>query len=268
MKICVCGKGGSGKSTVVALLAEAFQRLGKNVIVLDADESNANLFWMLGFDRPPQPLMDLVGGKKAVQQKMIAKFAKGEHEPAMSIWKLEKITSGSIPSAYVMEKGGRRLVETGKIHQSLEGCACPMGVVTREFLKKLQLAPDEVALIDMEAGIEHFGRGIEHSVDMVVCVVEPSLESISLAAKVMELTRSAGAVYKGAILNKITSDDQESMVSGKLNGIGIPVIGIIALHSDIQMACLEGRRLDNQFAAPEMDKIVNLLQQPVIAPSQ
>lgn len=259
MKICVCGKGGSGKSTVVALLAAAFERLGKNVLVLDSDESNANLFWMLGFDRPPQPLMDLVGGKKAVQQKMIARFAKGEPEPAMSIWEMEKITSSSIPPAYVREKGGRKLVETGKIHQSLEGCACPMGVVTREFLKKLQLAADEVALIDMEAGIEHFGRGVEHSVDLVVCVVEPSLESISLAAKVMELTKAAGAVYKGAILNKITSDDQESIVSGKLNETGIPVIGVLALHRDIQMACLEGKPLDDRFAAPEMEKIVNLL---------
>jgi len=264
MKICVCGKGGSGKSTVVAFLAEAFQHIGKKVIVLDSDESNANLFWMLGFDRPPQPLMDLVGGKKVVQQKMIARFTKGEHEPAMSIWQMDKITSGSIPSAYVMEKGGCKLVETGKIHQSLEGCACPMGVVTREFLKKLHLAPDEVALIDMEAGIEHFGRGVEDSVDMVVCVVEPSLESISLAAKVMELTKSAGAVNKGAILNKITSAEQENIVSGKLNEIGIPVIGTIALHTDIQMACLEGRRLDNQFASKEMDKIVNFLKQHVI----
>jgi CO dehydrogenase maturation factor len=260
MKICVCGKGGSGKSTAVTLLTEAFQRLGKNVIVLDSDESNSNLFWMLGFDRPPQPLMDLVGGKKAVQRKMLARFAKGEAETAMSIWEMEKITSDAIPMDYVMEKNGRRLVETGKIHQSLEGCACAMGVVTREFLKKLHLAPDEVALIDMEAGIEHFGRGVENSVDLVVSVVEPSLESISLAAKIMELTKSAGAVFKGVILNKIHSADQESIISGKLSALGIPVIGTIPLHNDIQMACLEGKRLDNQLAASEMNRIVHVLQ--------
>lgn len=259
MKICVCGKGGSGKSLVVALLADAFQRLGKNVIVLDSDESNASLFWMLGFDRPPQPLMDLVGGKKHLQQKMIAKFAKGEDEPAMSIWETEKITSRAIPSEYVMERGGLRLVATGKIHQALEGCACPMGVVTREFLKKLQLAPDEVALVDMEAGLEHFGRGVENSVDLVVCVVEPSLESISLAAKVMDLTRSAGAFFKGAILNKIASSYQKSIVSGKLKELGVPVIGTIGLQNDIQSACLEGRRLDNQIASAEMEEIIHAI---------
>jgi CO dehydrogenase maturation factor len=256
MKICVCGKGGSGKSTVVALLADAFQRIGKNVIVLDSDESNASLFWMLGFDRPPPPLMDLVGGKKHLQQKMIAKFSKGEDEPAMSIWETEKITCRAIPSEYVMERGGLRLVATGKIHQALEGCACPMGVVTREFLKKLQLDPNEVALVDMEAGIEHFGRGVESSVDWVICVVEPSLESIFLAAKVMDLTKSAGVFFKGAILNKIASADQKSILSDKLTQLGVPIIGTIEHYNEIQSACLEGRRWDNQIASAEMAKIL------------
>jgi len=256
MKICVCGKGGSGKSTVVALLASALQRIGKHVLVLDSDESNASLFWMLGFDQPPQPLMDLVGGKKHVQQKMLARFSKGESEPAMSIWEMENIPSLSIPSAFVQEKEGCKLVATGKIHQSLEGCACPMGVVTREFLKKLQLAPDEIALIDLEAGIEHFGRGVEASVDSVVCVVEPSLESISLAIRVMDLTRSAGVFFKGAILNKIASADQGRMMADKLGGLGIPVIGTIGFHEDIQAACLEGRPLDDKMALPEMESII------------
>lgn len=260
MKICICGKGGSGKSTVVVLLANAFRSIGKDVIVLDSDESNLSLFWMLGFDRAPKPLMDFVGGKKDVQQKMIARFMKGENEPAMSIWELDHITSRDLPPEYITKKDGFQLVATGKIHQALEGCACPMGAVTREFLKKLHRGPDEVALVDLEAGIEHFGRGIENSIDLVVCVVEPSFESISLAAKIMELTRSAGAFFQGAILNKISSADQESLVSGKLSSVGIPVIGVIRLDNNIQTACLEGRRLDNNIAAEEMEKIANLIQ--------
>jgi CO dehydrogenase maturation factor len=260
MKICVCGKGGSGKSTVLALLASAFERLGKKVLVLDSDESNASLFWMLGFDQPPQPLLDLVGGKKQVQQKMLAKFTKGDNGPAMSIWELETIPTSALPSAFVVEKGGCRLVSTGKIHQALEGCACPMGAVTREFLKKLELAPDEIALIDLEAGIEHFGRGVETSVDAVVCVVEPSLESISLAAKIMELTMLTGAAFKGAILNKITSPDQERLVTNKLRERGVPVLGTITFHDDLQQACLEGKPLDEKMAGGDMESILSMLQ--------
>ena len=85
MKICICGKGGTGKSTVVVLLADALKRIGKDVIVLDSDESNSSLFCMLGFDKSPRPLMDMVGGKKSIQQKMIARFTSGENEPTMTI---------------------------------------------------------------------------------------------------------------------------------------------------------------------------------------
>jgi len=259
MKLCVCGKGGSGKSTVVVLLTNAFRRLGKEVVVLDSDESNSSLYWMLGFDRPPRPLMEMVGGKKSVQQKMMAKFASGEEEPAMTIWRMNEITSRALPPEYVADKGGLKLVATGKILQSLEGCACPMGTVTKEFLKKLRPSPDEVVIVDMEAGIEHFGRGVETGVDMVVSVVEPSLEAISLAEKVKELTLGSGALFKGAVLNKISSREQEKLVAEKLNRAGISVLGAIGQSNDIQSACLEGRPLDSETASGEMENIISLL---------
>jgi len=239
MKICVCGKGGSGKSTIVTLLAQAFQKKDKKVIVLDSDESNTSLYWMLGLKNPPMPLMNMVGGKKAVQKKMIAKFSSGEKEPDMNIWQMDEITSNKIPSDFFVQKENCILISTGKINQSLEGCACPMGTITREFLKKLILAENEIAIIDMEAGIEHFGRGIEKYVDFVVCVIEPSYESISLTKKIMELTVAAGAYFKGAILNKIASDQQQKSVLAKTQQINIPVIGIISFIPEIQTASLE-----------------------------
>ena len=243
MKMCICGKGGSGKSTVVTLLTHAFRSVGKKVIVLDSDESNTSLFWMLGFDNPPQPLMDFLGGKKKIQQKMIARFSKGEDEPAMSIWDMETIQSRSLPAGYAVEKDGIMLVSTGKIHQAMEGCACPMGSVSREFLKKFQTANEEVLIADMEAGIEHFGRGLEAGVDGVACVVEPSLESIHLAKKVMDLARSAGSTFYGAILNKIASKKQENQVVDRLNDAGVSLIGSIGFQEALQAACLAGKPL-------------------------
>jgi len=259
MKVCVCGKGGSGKSTIVALLADGFRAQGKRVVVLDSDESNASLFWMLGLDRPPHPLMDLVGGKKSVQQKMLARFSQGEDEPTMTIWELEKLPVSEIPSDHIEGKEDLKLVMTGKIHQSLEGCACPMGSVTREFLKKLQLASDEIVIVDMEAGIEHFGRGVETSVDAVVSVVEPSLESISLAKKVMDLTQAAGASFKGAILNKVASPEQGLYLLGKLTTLAVPVIASLDFHAEFQTACLEGKPLDASIASAEMEDILHLM---------
>ena len=130
MKISVCGKGGSGKSSVVSLLAIEAQARGLKTLVVDSDESNSGLFRMIGFDKPPIPLMALVGGKESIKEKM--------NQP--SILSESEITLKQIPFSYINKKNGLGLISIGKIHQALEGCACPMGVLSREFLKKLRLA--------------------------------------------------------------------------------------------------------------------------------
>ena len=70
MKISVCGKGGSGKSSIVTLLANGAQDRGFQVLVVDSDESNSGLYRVLGFDRASTLLMELVGGKRGLKQKM------------------------------------------------------------------------------------------------------------------------------------------------------------------------------------------------------
>ena len=65
MKIMICGKGGSGKSTITVLLAKALNKNGKKVVVVDTDESNLCLNRLLGVPAP-EVLMDLMGGRKGV----------------------------------------------------------------------------------------------------------------------------------------------------------------------------------------------------------
>ncbi len=69
-KIAVCGKGGSGKSVLVRLLAEGLRRRGRRVLVIDSDESNTGLFRLLGFERAPESLIDLLGGKKQLEARL------------------------------------------------------------------------------------------------------------------------------------------------------------------------------------------------------
>ena len=129
MKISVCGKGGSGKSTLTSLLANQAILRGFSVLVVDSDESNSGLFRMLGFEKPPIPLMELVGGKKKLKKEM--------GQP--NILTEKQISLGHIPSQHILRRNGLMLVSIGKILQALEGCACPMGVLNREFLRKLRL---------------------------------------------------------------------------------------------------------------------------------
>ena len=81
---------------------------------------------------------------------------------------------------------------SGKIHQADEGCSGAIGTVMTEFVQNLRLAENQFALLDMEAGVEHFGRGIDNGVDTGLMSVDPSYESLQLATKIGELAKSIG----------------------------------------------------------------------------
>ena len=260
MKIAICGKGGTGKSTVVALLAGGFKKVGMQVTVIDSDESNSGLHWMLGLEKQPRPLMDFVGGKKDIQGKMIARFRDGQSEPEMSILLQDTIPIEDVPADYRVEGDEKRLISIGKIKQSLEGCACPMGVLSREFLKKLRLSSHEIAIVDMEAGIEHFGRGVENSVDTVIAVIEPSLESINLAEKIVDLASGAGANFAGVVMNKVSSDKTYEKMSDELEKRRLPVLGRIPFSEGIINACLQGQPIELAYSGGEAVKIIEKLQ--------
>jgi len=257
VKICVCGKGGSGKSTVVALLAAELRRRGKRVLVVDSDESNAGLYWMLGFEKAPVPLMELAGGKKNVQRALRAGFTEKGGYQGRSVLALDELRAGDLPPAHVQRREGVALVCIGKIHQALEGCACPMGVLSREFLKKLCPENDEVVVVDMEAGVEHFGRGVETSVDSVVVVTEPSLESVSLAERIRELTSGARAKFAGAVLNKVNSQEIAAQLTEALKRRRIRVLSAIPFRQEFLEAGLEGRPPDATPIADEVHALVD-----------
>ncbi|MCK4402687.1 MAG: ATP-binding protein [Dehalococcoidia bacterium] len=227
MKISICGKGGSGKSSIVTLLANRARDRSYQVLVVDSDESNSGLYRLLGFDIPPTTLMELAGGKKRVQQQMKSGFSPGESEHQMNVLAQREISIKDIPYPHILQRDGIRFVSIGKILQSLEGCACPMGVLSREFLKKLRLKDKEITIVDMEAGVEHFGRGVETSIDDVLTVVEPSWESIALAERVNSLAAGSGVSNTWAVLNKVTSNEMASKLEGELGRRGITVIGTI-----------------------------------------
>ena len=109
MKISICGKGGSGKSVIVTLLANEFRARGYRVLVVDSDESNSSLYRILGFADSPVPLMELVGGRKGLKERMPAKSSSGESESKMDILTLDKINVKGIQSiAFCLEYPRRR----------------------------------------------------------------------------------------------------------------------------------------------------------------
>jgi CO dehydrogenase maturation factor len=197
MKITICGKRGSGKSSVAALLAREYARRNRAVLVVDTDESNLGLHRLLGTDAPPD-LMGYFGGKRAVTEKIMAAMPDPSSVDLVGeIWTID-----AIPGDYVVRENGVGLVAIGKIHDAGEGCACPMGMLARQFLDHLDLGDDDVVIADTEAGIEHFGRGVDQGADVVLMVVDPSFESLRLAEKVGNMAARIG-VPLYYILNRV-----------------------------------------------------------------
>ena len=144
MKIEVSGKGGCGKSTMSVLLARSMRKLGYRVLLVDGDESNIGLEKLTGIAGPTH-LLDYLGGKKEfkgmLNQAMMTGNPAGLFSGKQSIDDLQE-------ECIAKSEEGLELLVIGKIHHIGEGCACPMGVLSKKFLASLETAEKEVILVD------------------------------------------------------------------------------------------------------------------------
>ena len=226
MKILVCGKGGCGKSTIVTLLAKEIAARKNKVLVIDSDESNIGLHSRLGMQKP-EDFMNYFGGKKVLFEKT---------KEMKDRWKLD-----DLPRDYLAEKGNIQLLSMGKIYQFGEGCACPINALSSKFLEIIDLGDEEFLIADTDAGIEHFGRGVEKGADILFVVIDPSRESILLAAKIAELGQQVDKpVYY--ILNRVADQETEELL---LNSIDREkLIAIIPENKEIFISGLAGNEFN------------------------
>ncbi len=278
MRIVVCGKGGSGKSTFVTLMASVLKDRGYKVHVVDGDASNPGLWWMLGFDEAPKPLIDFYGGKFFGGGKVTC--------PVDDPTPLERgeISLDEIPHEYFAKNEGLTFFRVGKIESVFEGCDGPESKVVRDF----RIPGDHVTLIDLTAGLEHFARGVEINADGVVAIVDPTSTSLELARKAKDmvegmkrglkpatvhlespkdvemaekLARSAKVKHLWVVLNKIRSKRIESLVRERLEEYGIEPIGSIREDLEILESSLEGASLRESGAREDVEKIVSELEE-------
>ena len=243
-RIAICGKGGVGKSTVTTLLAQVLREAGSDVLVLDTDESNPGLFRMFGFSRQPKALIT------------IRRPLPGD-PPANGEWlNAETISVDNIPPEYMLRENGFRFLMVGKIEDPFQGCACSIAGVARDLMEKLVLEEGQIVIIDMEAGVESFGRGVERYVDTVIAVVEPSYESISLAEKIAFMAQGMGIARVWALLNKIPSQQIEARIARELLTKGVKTAGAVHFNATLSESGLDGKPVAAATATDEMKKVV------------
>lgn len=247
-KIAVCGKGGVGKSTITSLLAFGLMNKGYKVVIMDADESNPGLHRKFGFENMPASIHEAM------------KKSESEKEDSVGNWhQMEKIALGDIPAEFMMEDQAISYLMIGKINNVLEGCACAMAGSAREMLIRLSLNENEILIVDQEAGIENFGRGVERGADTIINIVEPSYESIELSEKINDMAQGIGITRVKTILNKVPSQEIENTLKERLQNNGMEVLGSLSQDNGISLAAFEGKAIVNTPANEEIEKIIDRL---------
>ncbi|PIU23805.1 MAG: carbon monoxide dehydrogenase [Chloroflexi bacterium CG_4_9_14_3_um_filter_45_9] len=206
MKIAISGKGGTGKTTLASLLSFIFAETGYTVLAIDADP-NANLAAALGFPQPEKiipisEMADLIEERTGARPGRVASYFK--LNPKVN----------DIPEKYWVAHNGIKLMVMGRLKRGGSGCYCPENALLEALVAYLLLERKEVVIMDMEAGVEHLGRGTAKAVDKMVIVVEPSKRSVETAYRIKELAKDLGLENIGVVGNKVRGEkDKEFLIS-------------------------------------------------------
>jgi CO dehydrogenase maturation factor len=232
MKIGVSGKGGVGKTTITSLLATVLARQGKTVLAVDADPAQ-NLGLGLGFPpevynkiAPVAELKDLISDRTGTNPKVPTGFF--TVNPKVD----------DIPEKYWAEHNGVRLLLIGTIKAAGAGCACPENTLLKNLMHHLIVERDETVLLDMEAGLEHLGRGTTGSMDALLVVVEPGQKSLRLAGQIDRLAAELGIKKVLFIGNKIRDKTDQAAI---LQAVPADrVVGLIGYDEGLRQSDLTG----------------------------
>ncbi len=211
MKLAVTGKGGVGKTTVSALLARALHNRGREVFCIDADP-DSNLAACLGYagwDRI-RPLVEL---KSLIEERTGVKPG-----TTGGMFRLNPDVS-DIPDSYGVDIDGVRVLVAGAVKKGGTGCYCPENTLLRALVSHVLLNPNSDLVLDMEAGVEHLGRGTVGSVDALVVVVNPGRRSIETALRIKQMAGEIGLTKLVTIGNMVRSDRDEAFMREALPGI-------------------------------------------------
>jgi CO dehydrogenase maturation factor len=208
MKLAISGKGGVGKTTFSSLLIRSLNAEGKRVLAIDADP-DANLAAAIGIsdaDRitPISEMKELIYERTGAQPGTIGGFFK--LNPRVD----------DLPDKLSAKFENIKLMRLGGVKKGGGGCICPESTLLKVLVMHVVLARDEVVVMDMEAGIEHLGRGTATAVDKLIVVVEPGRRSIETAGNIRRLASEINLKRVALVGNKIRNEADENFLRENL----------------------------------------------------
>jgi CO dehydrogenase maturation factor len=233
MKIAISGKGGVGKTTLAGVMARILAQRGRKVLAIDADP-DSNLASAIGLSKEAlAKLSPIASMTSMIEERTGAK--KGSYG---TMFKLNPKVD-DIPDDMGVVYQGVKLLLLGCIPQGGGGCFCPENVLLKNLVRHLLVQREEVLIIDMEAGLEHLGRGSTGYVDALVIVVEPGQRAMNTAKQIKKLGEDLHIKNMMIVGNKINSEEDRRFIEEQLSDF--PVLGHMSFNPKVLQADREGK---------------------------
>ena len=231
MKIAITGKGGVGKTTFAATLARLCAAEGRTVLAADVDP-DANLGLALGF---PEEILDSIIPISRMRKLIEERTGAGADNTFYTL----NPKVDDIPDTYSKTYNGVKLLTLGTVETGGGGCVCPEHVMLKRILNYLSLRSKDVVIMDMEAGLEHLGRGTCEGVDQFVVVIEPGARSIQTYKNVKRLAEGLGVKQVRVVANKVRNEADEEFISSRIPAEDL--LGFIHYNEEVIDADRQGK---------------------------
>ncbi len=232
MKLAISGKGGVGKTTLTALMAQVYADAGREVLAVDADPSPC-LAGALGF---PDELRDKLSPVSEMDA-LIYERTGAKPGTTGGFFTINPRVD-DIPERFSVVHRDVRLLEMGAVDTGGSGCICPEAAILKTLFTHLLFREDDVLILDMYAGVEHLGRATVDFVDAMLVVVEPTRRSLGTAAQIKKLATDVGLTRLWLVGNKVRDDEEAAFL--KAETPDIPVLGFLSADMAVQEADRRG----------------------------
>ncbi|MBS7628222.1 hypothetical protein KEJ36_05415, partial [Candidatus Bathyarchaeota archaeon] len=133
-----------------------------------------------------------------------------------------------------------RLLVMGTVRTAGGGCMCPANALLTALLRHILLRAGEAVIMDMEAGLEHLGRGVVRGFDILLIIVEPGTQSLETAQRIHQLAKGLGVKKMAFVGNKVRSPKEEDYLASALERLGMSLLLSIPYDERVMEADLLG----------------------------